>query len=127
MKQDTKKNKKRFIETYSQMLGDITATCKAISITRHTYYNWLYKDNKFKRLIEVQDEVNLDFAENCLKERMKAGDTRAIIFYLESKGKNRGYGKNIDVTSNGKDIAPPTIILKRINSREELEEDEKEE
>jgi hypothetical protein len=124
MKQQTKQNKEKFLFAYLNNLGDITATCKAVGINRWTYYKWLQKDEQFKKDIKEQDEVNLDFAESCLKERMKAGDTRAIIFYLESKGKSRGYGKNIDITSNGKDIEPRTIILKRINSREELEKDQ---
>jgi hypothetical protein len=111
-----KQNKERFLIAYLNNLGDISATCKAVGINRWTYYKWLQKDEQFKKNIEEQNEINLDFAESCLKERMKAGDTRAIIFYLESKGKKRGYGKNIDVTTNGKDLEPRTIILNKVYS-----------
>lgn len=120
MKQDTKNKKKRFIEVYFKTLGDITTTCKEIKISRWTFYSWVEKDKKFKQEIEEQDNINLDFAENCLKKKMSDGDTRAIIFYLESKGKKRGYGKNIDVTTNGKSITHEPIIVKIIDKREQL-------
>ena len=124
MKQDTKNKKKRFIEIYFKSLGDITTTCKEIKISRWTFYAWLEKDKKFKQEIEEQDNVNLDFAENCLKKKMRDGDTRAIIFFLESKGKKRGYGNSIDVTTNGKAITHEPITIEVIDSRDKVDNKE---
>lgn len=37
------------------------------------------------------DEMMLDFAEGCLFRRMNEGSDNAIIFYLRTKGRVRGY------------------------------------
>jgi hypothetical protein len=54
--------------------------------------------NKFIRDYEIcavaqeeADELLLDFAEAKLLQKIKAGDIASIIFYLKTKGKERGY------------------------------------
>ena len=49
--------------------------------------------------VEIQ-EVNLDRAEGKLTEAINAGNLTAVIFYLKTKGRDRGFSERIDV--NGK-------------------------
>lgn len=58
---------------------------------RLTYYNWIEKDPKFKEECETVQEIALDLAEERLMDLIEAKDVTAIIFYLKTRGKKRGY------------------------------------
>ena len=83
--------KRAFIQAFRQTLGVIAKACSEAQISRQTYYNWLESDKEFKREVEEINEEAIDFAENALKKQIQEGDTTAIIFYLKTKGKGRGY------------------------------------
>ena len=84
--------RKAFLETYKKTYGNISVSCKTIGISRGTYYWWI-KDEEFKKEIDSiePDEEFVDFAEFALLNKIKDGDTTAIIFTLKTKGKKRGY------------------------------------
>ena len=46
----------------------------------------------------------IDFAETHLKEQIEKGSTPATIFYLKTRGKKRGYGESLDITSGDEPI-----------------------
>ncbi len=106
--------KKAFLAKMESTLGNITASCKAANIARSTYYEWMEKDPKFAKAVDDLAESNIDFAESCLKQQIKDGNTTATIFYLKTKGKNRGYietneligrGINFVIDDGGKEAA----------------------
>ena len=89
--QKTDKKKKDFIEALRNNLGHISNACEAAKIGRRTYYLWIDKDKDFKEDVEhVQDSL-LDLAESKLLENIENNENTAIIFYLKTKGKKRGY------------------------------------
>lgn len=47
---------------------------------------------------EQADETITDFAEGKLVQKIRKGETKAIIFRLETKGKKRGYTKSHEVS-----------------------------
>jgi hypothetical protein len=100
--------KKAFIDAYSKTFGNITEACKAIGVSRNTFYEYMKLDPKFKEAIDnaEPDEVFIDFAFNALAERISKGDTTAIIFALKTKGKKRGFieRSEFDHLSDGKQI-----------------------
>ena len=52
-----------------------------------------------------------DLAESKLIKLIKSNDFRAIKFFLENKGKNRGYGQqNLDITSGGEPIQTIKLV-----------------
>ena len=89
--QKTDKKKKDFIEALRNNLGHISNACEAAKIGRRTYYDWIDKDKNFKEDVEhIQDSL-LDLAESKLLENIENNENTAIIFYLKTKGKRRGY------------------------------------
>ena len=85
--------KKLLLEALEKSLGIVTTACKAANISRDCHYDWLKNDEEYKKRVNEISEIQLDFVENKLIDRINKGDTTAIIFYLNSKGKARGYNR----------------------------------
>jgi uncharacterized Zn ribbon protein len=96
--------KKAIIEAYAKTYGNVTETCKIVGINRSTYYDWLKDDLEFKMAIDnvEPEEQFVDFVENALHQKIKDGDTTAIIFALKTKGKKRGYVEKTEHEIDGK-------------------------
>lgn len=96
----TPNKKKQFIEALEKSLGVVTSACKKVNITRRTYYNWIEKDEKFKQECEAIQEIAIDFVESKLFENIQRNDTTAMIFYLKTKAKSRGYIEKQQIEHN---------------------------
>jgi len=83
--------KKAMIEALRKHLNIVSAACKEVQIDRHTHYNWLKEDEEYKAQVLALNDMVLDFAESALYKQIKDGDTTAIIFFLKTRGKTRGY------------------------------------
>ena len=93
--------KKIFLETFQKSFS-ITKSCESAGVSRWTYYRWLEKDEKFKQKMQEIEEMRLDFAETILNEEMfKKKNLRAILWFLERKGKNRGYAPKLETEHSG--------------------------
>lgn len=93
--------KATFIKTLTESFGNISKACKAVGISRRTYYNWVEKDKEFKDEVENIGEFIIDEVENHLFKQIKEGNTAATIFYLKTKGKHRGYIEKQEVQHTG--------------------------
>lgn len=93
---NTARNKAEFLKIYAKQLCNITKTCKAVGIDRITFYRWYENDAKFHQAVDDLENVRLDFAEDALNLKMQQGDTTAIIFFLKTKGKHRGYVERVE-------------------------------
>ena len=91
MANKTLHNKKRLLEALEKHLGVVTSACREVGVSRVTYYDYYNNDPEFKKAVDELSNVALDFAESQLHKRISQGDTTGIIFYLKTKGKNRGY------------------------------------
>jgi hypothetical protein len=83
--------KKAILSALEESCGVISTACKSIGMPRSTFYNWVKADDEFKAAVEELQEYTLDVVESELHKQIKKGDTTAIIFYLKTKGKKRGY------------------------------------
>jgi len=84
-------NKKALISALEKTLGVVTDACEIVKINRVTYYRYYNDDEDFKRQVDSIQDIALDFAESKLNEQIDSGNITAIIFYLKTKGKKRGY------------------------------------
>lgn len=83
--------KKAILSALEESCGIISTACKSIGMPRSTFYNWVNADPEFKAAVEELQDYTLDVVESELHKQIKKGDTTAIIFYLKTKGKKRGY------------------------------------
>jgi hypothetical protein len=87
----TQLTKAAMLVALEKCLGVVTDAAKKVGINRTQHYDWINKDPKYAARVEELDNLALDFAESKLHAKIKAGDTTAIIFFLKTKGKKRGY------------------------------------
>lgn len=77
--------KKDFVSLYSQTMGHITDCCRALNMSRQTYYNWLDSDENFARqIMEAEMDLNDDIRDVLVKKAGE-GDMTAVIFYLKNR------------------------------------------
>ena len=111
-----------FLKAYKKSLGNVTMSCTAANITLSDYNRALVEDVKFRQSIADLDQAEIDFGESKLKERMQKGDTRAIIYFLNNKGKERGYGESLKIRG---DKEEPLVIQNKIPDLKDLSSEQK--
>lgn len=108
-------NKKEILEALEKYNGIVSTACNNIGLARSTYYTWYNSDPEFKEAVDAIQEVAIDFVESKLMEKINGvriagakgeiydvppSDT-AIIFYLKTKGKKRGYVEKSEIEHTG--------------------------
>lgn len=97
----TELHKKAVIDALEKTLGVVTTACKQVGIGRTQFYEWLKTDEEFRKQVEDIQNVALDYAESQLHKQIGDGSTAATIFYLKTKGKNRGYVERQEIQHDG--------------------------
>jgi hypothetical protein len=85
------KKKAKVIKSFIENDTNVSKTCRACNISRKTFYLWKEQDEEFAALVDDCEEAITDEIEGLLRERVRELDTTAIIFFLKTKGKKRGY------------------------------------
>lgn len=110
--------KKRMVEALKKSLGIVSTACESTEISRQTHYRWLAEDPEYKRQIDDISEDAIDFVESKLHEKINGvsmvkhnddGDVyyelapsdTAIIFFLKTKAKKRGYIERTEIEQSG--------------------------
>jgi len=126
-------NKRLMLEALKSNLGIVSKSCEAVEISRDTHYRWLKEDKEYCEAVSELNERSIDFAEGQLFNLMAgakkqvvtnqgnvveikdAPNATAIIFYLKTKGKNRGYIERIETElSVAESISNFAFAIKRM-------------
>ena len=99
----TKKKLNAVLETFKKSLANVSATCKANSISRTTWYEWIKEYEWFAQEVENIREDTKDFVEGKLMQNITAGKEASIFFYLKTQAKDRGYIERTEVVSKDVD------------------------
>lgn len=103
--EDTQKDKEKLLQCLRETSGIVQYACEKAGISRTTYYNWYDDDDAFRERVDEINELQIDVAEAALLKKIKAEDTTAIIFYLKTKGRDRGYTERREITgANGEPV-----------------------
>lgn len=97
----TDTHKKAMIAALISTLGIVSEAAAICDISRQQHYQWMKDDPDYKGQVEAISDMAIDFAESALKKKIGDGDTTAIIFYLKTKGKKRGYIERSEVEQTG--------------------------
>jgi len=112
-------NKKTVLKMLEKTRGIVSSACESANIARSTFYDWCNNDADFKQAVDDINEAAIDFVESKLIEKIDGitvqtinskgeaviyeqppSDT-AIIFFLKTKGKKRGYVERSEVDNMG--------------------------
>lgn len=82
--------------------GNLTQAARLLGCNRNTIYKYINDFSTVKEAYERVNEQTIDFVENKLMEQVKRGNITAIIFYLKTKAKHRGYVERQEFQHDGK-------------------------
>lgn len=112
----------RIIAAISESSGLLTLAAKKAGLGYSTVWRYTQEFPAVKQAVIEAKERMLDFAEGKLYEKIKSGDNAAIIFYLKTQGKARGYVERQEVTGEGGQPIKTEIIVQSEKSKELTEQ-----
>jgi len=147
-KQD--KNKVKLLEELQKSHGVISLAVQNVGICRKTFYNYTDNDEEFAEAVELVNESAIDHVESKLFELINgvtvendtnegvvvlddntgepvkvykhAPNTAAVIFFLKTRAKDRGYVERQEVTGkDGKELGKWKIEVIDVNHSEDGE------
>jgi len=99
--------KVRFLQLLYDNNGQTWKTLKDADISYTTYTRWRANDPDFVEKVNDIKELQIEWVEAQLMDMIKAGSSRSAMFFLETKGKHRGYVKRTEMA--GVEDAPIQI------------------
>jgi thiaminase len=94
---------KKFLCVFYVRLCNVSQSCRAVGISRQTFYRWCkgYKSDTFSIAVREVEESLYDDAESIIYEKIFVNkDTQMLIHFSSTKMKSRGYGKTIENKSS---------------------------
>ena len=73
--------------------GLVTSSAKRLGCNPKTVYRYIERFPALKDVLTEARESSVDLAESKLIEAIKDGNLTAIIFFLKTQGKSRGYSE----------------------------------
>ena len=89
----------RIIKALGESAGLMTVVAKKAGVSYTTLKRYTAEYPTVKAAVLDAKEAMLDFAEGKLFAKIRDGDNTAIIFYLKTQGKSRGYVERQEVAN----------------------------
>lgn len=91
--------------------GIIATIAERLGCEWHTAKTYIEKYAETKSAYEAESESVIDLAESKLIENIQANDNTAILFYLKTKGKKRGYVERTEINTEVTiiEVKPPNF------------------
>lgn len=112
----TTTGKDDMLRALEQSLGIVTSACRAAGIPRRNHYDWLRDDPAYAAAVAEIQEQALDFVEQHLLKLVQNMQPAAIIFYLKTKGKARGYIERVQV----QEVKPGPFVIETDRSATDI-------
>jgi hypothetical protein len=85
------------LSALEKSMGVVASACETLNISRTNHYKWMKESPEYRENYEALSNKALDFAETQLMKMIGKGNTAAVIFFLKTKGKDRGYVERQEV------------------------------
>jgi hypothetical protein len=99
----------QIIEAIEANNGFMTQAAKGLNISRATLYNYINASSSLQEAITQAKESLIDFAESILKKNIEAGKETSLIYFMNCKGRHRGYGNFKQIEIIDKDTKPEKL------------------
>lgn len=117
--EDIQKDKEKLLNSLKECSGIVTFACEKVGLSRQTFYRWYREDAEFKERADAINELQIDIAEASLLKKIQKGDTTAIIFYLKTKGKSRGYTERKEIVApDGVQVTSKDFDVSKLSDEE---------
>jgi hypothetical protein len=87
----------QIVKAIEKSKGLLTGAARILKCSRTTVYGYMEQYPEVKEACKEANETTKDFAENKLIDAMDANNITAIIFYLKTKARDRGYVEKQEV------------------------------
>jgi len=113
---------KRIIEALGQSSGLLTLAAKRAGVSYSLVKQYARDFPSVREAVQDAKESMLDFTEGKLFSKIQNGDTVAILFYLKTQGKARGYIERYEHTGEGGGPVQVSaeVILKKLTALAEV-------
>lgn len=81
--------------------GNVSSIARALRISRQAVYRIIDKSEPLKDALSSARETMLDNVESKLYAEALAGNTTAMIFFLKTQGRSRGYQEKVELDHSG--------------------------
>lgn len=85
---------------YKKAAGNLSLCAESLGIDRRTLDRWRKKYPELHSMMTDVEEGLLGLCESRLLQEINGGNLTAIIFYLKTKGKQRGYIEGQFIAAN---------------------------
>ena len=89
------------IKQIQALSGNVSSVAKFFRMSRQTMHKYINDHPTVQQALEESREKMIDNVESALYSQALAGNTTAMIFFLKTQGKKRGYVERQEIT--GKD------------------------
>ena len=104
---------KQILKAYKSERFNKTKTARRLGISNQHLYRLISKDPKLKKMLIQAEEERLDTAEDVLLKMIEGENFQAVKFFLETKGRDRGYGNKVEVSR----VDESTAILRALEQK----------
>jgi phage terminase large subunit len=87
-------------EQINKMHGNLSAVSRSVGRSRNWMYQYIEKHPDLWDTINEARETMLDNAESVLYQKVLAGSTPELLFFLKTQGKRRGYVERQEITGS---------------------------
>ena len=103
--------KQELLDAIPGCLGINANVYRKLNISRSVFLKYRQKWPEVQQAMDEELNHGIDFAENKLMQLIQQGDFKAISFFLERKGANRGWGQNREIQLNSNGLIQPIIVF----------------
>lgn len=103
-------------EQISKAHGNLSTVARTFNVSRTTLYKFLARHPEIKEVITDEREKMIDNVESTLYNQALDGNTAAMIFFLKTQAKSRGYIEGPESPSNDHESVPISLPAELIAS-----------